>query len=819
MESSRIEAIQTWPMPKTAHDIQVFLGFTGFYRRFIRKYAKISAPLTDLLRKETTPFTELPLRARIAFKTLVETFMAASMLRYFDPTLPIRVETDASAKAIGAVLSQLHPNGNWHPVAFRSRKMTSEETRYGTGDGELLAIVDAFKAWRHYVHYAAHPIQVITDHFNLKYLDTKQKPNSRQLRWLDDLAEINFTIHFRPGVQNPADGLSRRPDLLSTPLSGNDTTTLQKALAAKLPTLHALNEQEQVAFQDQQTEAVIRYMYATNVLRMQRRAGYAPLDTRTSAERLRSAFAGTAGRELLVPQPASIRTAAETAKPLDKSMISHIYDLQQNDEFVRSKTWRKRRSRGKYAGSCSWAQNEQDSLLRYKNAVYVPNDTATRQELLLQYHDHPIAGHWGVTKTLKLLRANYFWESQKRDVKNHVNTCPACQRSKPALHKPYGELGALPTPTRPGQELSMDFITGLPESIRPQSGKPCNAILVLVDRFTKYSHYIATTAKLTAAGLAEILFRDIFALYGVPDGIVSDRGSLFTSNFWQSFCYLLKIQRKLSTAYHPQTDGQTERQNQVLEHYLRTYCDTEQSDWASNLTLAQFAYNNAWHSTIDTTPAEALMGYKPVAPGDAPLPARPIRKPRDNAAAKLRVNEMVAKRTQLVQTLDHARTLYEKHYNKKRHPVQFQVNQWVKVSTKHINQRRPSRKLSDKWIGPFRVTKVLDSKLAYELDLRPPYNKIHNVLPVSLLEPWHTRDDPKTDLRKDIDIEAEKLWMIERIVSHRGRGKQRQYLIKWEGFPDEENTWEPRRHLDAELARQYDEDQLPKRRRIDHDST
>ena len=181
MEAARVEAIAQWPLPSSVHDIQVFLGFTGFYRRFIRQYSKICVPLTDLLRGDSTQPFKLGLAASAAFALLQKRFQEAPILTHFDPRLPIRVETDASKRAIGAVLSQL-VDGHWHPVAFRSRKLTPEETRYGIGDSELLGLVDAFRAWRHYLLYSQDPVIALTDHLNLEAFKTKKRPSARQLR-------------------------------------------------------------------------------------------------------------------------------------------------------------------------------------------------------------------------------------------------------------------------------------------------------------------------------------------------------------------------------------------------------------------------------------------------------------------------------------------------------------------------------------------------------------------------------------------------------------------------------------------------------------
>ena len=227
-------------------------------------------------------------------------------------------------------------------------------------------------------------------------------------------------------------------------------------------------------------------------------------------------------------------------------------------------------------------------------------------------HDELTAGHLGREKTLSRIRKNFFWNTQRKDVQEYVRTCTTCQRTKARHHRPYGNLMTLPIPDRPFQEISLDFITGLPESKTP-SGK-VDAILVVVDRFTKYAQYIPTRKDTTAKSFAYTFLETIWRRFGLPEGIVSDRGSIFTSKFWQTMCQLLGTTRKMSTAYHPQTDGQTERMNQQLEHYLRTYCCYEQTDWAEKLGIAEWTYNTSEHKSHGKSPAYLLLGYDPKGP-------------------------------------------------------------------------------------------------------------------------------------------------------------------------------------------------------------
>jgi hypothetical protein len=205
--------------------------------------------------------------------------------------------------------------------------------------------------------------------------------------------------------------------------------------------------------------------------------------------------------------------------------------------------------------------------------VYVPNDAITRKGLLSAYCDNVTKGHVRVTKIVKLISRYCFWKSLIKNVKSYIGNCAICQRTKARTHRHYGLLGALLAAIRSFKEISMDFITGLPGSISAGSNKRCDALLVVVDRFIKYALFVPMIKTLTSSALADLLLARVFSEKGLPKGIISDRGSIFISHFWKEFCYHLAVKRRLSTAWHLQTDGQTERINQIIEQYLRFYCE------------------------------------------------------------------------------------------------------------------------------------------------------------------------------------------------------------------------------------------------------
>ena len=216
-----------------------------------------------------------------------------------------------------------------------------------------------------------------------------------------------------------------------------------------------------------------------------------------------------------------------------------------------------------------------------------------------------LAGHLGQSKTLYLVRKDYYWPKLHEFVIDYVRSCNACMRNKAKRYHPYGLLKQLPIPPQPWDSISMDFIKQLPQS------EGFTEILVIVDRLTKQIVLIPTRRSIDAAELSKLFVQHMFSKHGVPSHVTSDRGSEFVSRFFRSLAASLQINLHYTSGYHPEADGQTERTNQTLEQYLRTYYNYQQSDWAHLLPLAEFVYNNAPSATTKILPFFANKGYHP----------------------------------------------------------------------------------------------------------------------------------------------------------------------------------------------------------------
>jgi len=245
-------------------------------------------------------------------------------------------------------------------------------------------------------------------------------------------------------------------------------------------------------------------------------------------------------------------------------------------------------------------------LLLYKNRWDIPTDEGLRRTIMEAEHDSKIAAHFGTYKTIGRVTANFYWPKMDENITKYVRSCDVCQRNKVIRHKNYGLLEPLEVPMRPWTAISIDFIVGLPKS------NGYTKIWVIVDRFSKIAHFIPLRTEEHIKKLALTFVKEIWRLHGLPESIVSDRDTRFMSKFWTSLMQLLQVKLNLSTAFHPESDGQTERVNQTLEQYLRSYCSYQQDDWVWLLPCAEHAYNTSMSESTKASPFEINYGFSPL---------------------------------------------------------------------------------------------------------------------------------------------------------------------------------------------------------------
>lgn len=370
---------------------------------------------------------------------------------------------------------------------------------------------------------------------------------------------------------------------------------------------------------------------------------------------------------------------------------------------------------------------DKSGTLYYKDKIYVPE--SVRLTIMTACQDSLLAGHPGVQKTLELVRRDYWWPKQSALIAQYVKECDVCQRTKASRQKYTGLLHPLPTATKYWSSVTLDFITDLPLCEKQDT------ILVVVDRHTKMAHFTPCTKDITSRDTATLYIDRVFRYHGIPDEIISDRDVCFVSEFWKSFWERLCVQHKMSTGFHPQTDGQTEHVNQSLNQYLHIFSSYLQDDWVSLLLTAEFAYNNSVHTLTGYTPFYAYSAFNPK--GIKGTATGASDKPNELAQHFSEVTPF------LIENIEKAAEDMKRFADTNRQPApKYKAGNKVLISSKNIASLRPKPKWSDKWIGPYEIIKeAYENSDTYVLKL-PLSVKMHPVFHTSLLIPYRVSTIP-----------------------------------------------------------------------------
>lgn len=605
----KIESMVAWPQPQSPKQLRGFLGLTGYYRRFVRNYAGIAAPLTDMLCHNSFHWTPAALEAFAALKNAMTT---APVLRLPDFSIDFVVETDASNVGIGAILMQQE-----QPIAFFSKKLSPRLQASSTYTRELHAITESVQKWRQYL--LGRFFVVRTDHKSIRKLLQQTIQTPEQHVYVRKLLGFHFRIEYRTESSNKAaDALSRIPE--SAPIAS---------------------------------------------------------------------------------EPAALLTLTTVSTPISEILevlrreATTLPDLIDLESSVKE-------------GNQNQAFSVRNGLIFYHHRYYVSPFSSLIPKLLQEAHDSPMAGHAGIKRTLVRLATIYFWPNMCKSVEQHIATCLICQQTKYSTQPPAGLLQPLPPPAQVWEAVTMDFITGLPPS------RGYTVILVVVDRLTKSAHFGPLPTGFTALKTAELFADIVVKHHGFPASIVSDRDPIFLSSFWQDLFKLCGTKLHHSSAYHPQTDRQTEVVNRGLEQYLRAFSQDKPTAWASYLGWAEFCHNTTYNETIRMTPFQALYGrLPPTVPPFAP-----------GSTKNQALEELLMERDELIRTLKanirQAQARMKLKADAGRRELEFQIGDMVLVKLQPYRQssvagRKPP-KLSKRYYGSFEITDRIGA-VSYRLKL------------------------------------------------------------------------------------------------------
>ncbi|QRW25734.1 Retrotransposable element Tf2 protein [Rhizoctonia solani] len=416
-------------------------------------------------------------------------------------------------------------------------------------------------------------------------------------------------------------------------------------------------------------------------------------------------------------------------------------------------------------------------LLFYQGRIVVPDVGTLQTDLLRIYHNSPLAGHPGRQRTLELILRAYYWPGIQADTYWHVDSCKTCQR----IRKPkYLSIPPQPLklPTRPWQHISYNMIVDLPKD------GISNSILVIVDSFTKYVILVECSKKLKAPELADLFLQHVWKQYGMPEKTISDQGRVFNNKFLRALYQRLGIDPHFSSAYHPQSNSQTEQVNPTVKHFLQAYSGINQKDWVKWLPMAEFAYNNVVHSSTGKSPFKALYRWEPaLTPSNVPTNV-----PEANELAKA----MEAQWREVEAALQQSKSRMVA--GEMGSPIEFEVGEEAWLDAKNVKLKTLSPKLTEQRLGPFKVIEKISNQ-AYRLDL-PPTMQIHNVFYMGLLSKvkrdsnWAFENRPPP-----VTVDREEEYKVEGITDAEEWNGKWFFRVKWEGYGSKENTWEPQENL------------------------
>lgn len=769
----KIRAILNWPEPTDAKDIMRFLGLVNYIINQVPLLSIRSAALSTLTHlDEKWRWGPVEIESFKAVKAAVERHLVLKPIDWIaakdNSRMKVFVVCDACPSGVGAVMGQ---GPTWDKIVIAdmwSARFSSTQSNYPTHQQELLAIVGALDKFEDQL--MGRQFMVVTDHRSLEYFKRQPSLSPRQVRWYEFLSRFHFNIVYVKGHLNlVADALSRKYE--NKPRTDNDEYV---DVDIKLEDTEDVDDAEVV------NPLISNHIEATHDETDVERSNILINKIKTPQLKARvedrsieaDQLANNQLPEELIFNPDDVSVADPGEQSEVQKLILQGYN---EDKFFHKVVENEVSSRQFFTrkGDLIFHSPSGGNSVLAIPLVFLRGRSL--RELIID-HFHVTGGHLGYNKTLDAVRRNFWWPSMVKEIDTFCKTCHVCAMTKVPPKAPDGLAHPLAIPRMPWEVVAMDFLGPFP----PSNGN--NYLWVIVCKLTNMVHLIPLTTSISAKVLAELYFQRIFPLHGLPNGIVSDRDSKFVSKFWSSLHKLLGTKLLMSSAYHPQTDGATERVNRTIGTILRGVVTSSQNDWYYKLPYVEFAINSSTSKSTGYSPFELNYGYVPASLRivQSNVPFEGVRLFAEQAHQNL----MQAHDSIIAARMDSAANV-----NRQRNPTPatYKPGTLVYFSTKNLQLPQGlARKLVPKYIGPFKIIKEYPNTSTFKLDF-PSSMRIHPNIHASLLRPHIPNDDnlfPKRDSvwSYTLDLSKDQEYEVDSIIGHyytQGKRKTLYFVVSW----------------------------------------
>ena len=712
-DPTKIKAVQEWRAPRTVKQVRAFVGTVGYYKRFIKDFAKICRPLHNLTKKGSKfKWTD---ECESAFQALKSCLISAPIIAYPQDQGLYVLDTDASAYAIGGVLSQMQMNEDSGKeeekvIAYASRVLQPRETRYCARRRELLAIVHFVKHFRPYLY--GRKVLIRTDHASLRYIKTLKDPNDQFARWIMRLEEVEYTIETRKGVMHAnADGLSRlgcggKRCICDGVNQLEATTDVQDTyIDHGLPINAAVFNNKSFS---ESTQSCLRFPTSNAVK-------FGKLWTTEEMQ-------ASQQNDQDIGPILNAKLTSPDKRP-EWSTISH--------HSAALKSYWAEWDRLIVINGQLYRRWESNNGCYHHNQLVLPY--VYRHQVLQQLHDARTACHMGLRRTFLKIQDRFHWHRMKEYIHRWIRTCDRCQRRKAPGRSARAPLVNY-TVGCPMERIAMD-ICG---PTRSPSKKGYNYILVITDYFSKWVDAYPLVTH-TARDIAEVLVTRWITYWGCPMSIHTDRGADFDSKLMHEVCDLLKIEKTRTTSYHPSGDGQVEKYNSTMCQMLSSIID-ENNDWDELLPYVLMAYRATVHSATEESPNMVMLGRQNALPIDVMTEENPeLHHVRSIDYVNRLEEDMRYCHQRVRECLKRAALRQKRYYDRKHH-----LNQYKRGDLVYKRMKAGLQKFGDRWEGPFVVIDKL-SDVTYRIQKSPKHQG--DVVHHDLLKLHYARNEAENDTR------------------------------------------------------------------------